>query len=133
MMEVPKVAPVTFPEPSIGATPILPLAQVPPPPSDSVFVNPRQIPSGPLIGDGKGFTVMVSYARQLPGVVYVIIVVPDVEPNNDPDNELMTAIPVDPLTHVPPVRPSLRLMIEPTQTLSGPDTATGIAYTVTVT
>ena len=119
--------------PTIVATVVLPLVQVPPVvPSVKVIEEPAQTAASPPIEDGSGFTVMVSAVLHPVTSVYVIEVVPADTPVKVPDALTMVAAVVALLVHVPPVMPSVKEEVEPTHTTAEPDTADGKALTVTI-
>jgi hypothetical protein len=67
---VPADTPVTTPVPeTIVATPVLLLAQVPPPASLNAVVNPAQTVGVPDIADGSGLTVLTAVAMHPVGKV----------------------------------------------------------------
>jgi len=59
-------------------------------------------------------------------------VVPKATPVTTPEPEATVAMPVLPLTHVPPDVASVRLVLAPTHTLVMPVIAFGVKLTVTV-
>lgn len=61
-----------------------------------------------------------------------MVEVPKAIPVTTPVVELMVAVPVLPLTHVPPGIPSLKPIVDPTQTALGPDMGNGSGLMVTV-
>jgi len=61
--ELPTEAPVTTPEVPTVAFELL-LLQVPPPTSESEMDWPLQTEAGPVMAEGKGFTVTVAMALQ---------------------------------------------------------------------
>ena len=61
--------PVTIPVEPTVATAVLPLVQVPPPPSVRVVVAPMQACRTPVIGDGEETTDTVVVAAHPPGRV----------------------------------------------------------------
>jgi hypothetical protein len=79
---------------------------------------------------GSGFTVTASMEKQ-PNVdvVYVIMEVPAATPETSPP-EVMVAILVLPLAHVPPGVISLRLVVPPTHTAAVPKGVVGGGFTV---
>ena len=130
---VPADTPVTTPLllPTL-ATPVAPLAHTPPlVASVRVVVNPTHTLVVPPIAAGLAFTVTVATARQPVLNVYVIIVVPAVRPVTTPVETPIVATPVLPLVHVPPLVASVRVVVAPTQALSVPPMAAGLAFTVT--
>ena len=58
--------------------------------------------------------------------------VPDTTPVTIPVLAPTVAIDVVPLVHVPPVVPSVKVMVVPAQKAAEPDTADGKALTVTI-
>ena len=60
IIDVPRATPVTVPEASIVATPVLLLVQVPPDVASlRVVVPPVHVTTEPAIGSGSGFTTML--------------------------------------------------------------------------
>ena len=64
MVAVPLVTPKTLPKLETVATPVLPLVQLPRPPSVSAIDDPTQTLFGPVIGDGVETTDTVVLAEQ---------------------------------------------------------------------
>ena len=60
MFAVPELTPVTFPEPSTVALPLLLLHMPPGVASVKLVINPVQTADVPLISDGNGLTVTVT-------------------------------------------------------------------------
>ena len=129
--------PVTMPvaEPTV-ATAVLLLTHAPPEDtSDKVIVVPEQTTLGPVIADGSGFTVMTVVAMQPVARVYVdtqVLGIPTIAPVAIPEDEPMVAIAVLLLLHVPPVGASLNVIVDPEQTLLGPEIFPGNGFTVIV-
>ena len=121
--------PVTRPAVDIVATVVVTLLHTPPPvASDNVSVKPSQIGALPRIAAGNGFTVTIAVCKQPVPNSYVIIAVPADTPVTPPV-ALTVAEPV--LLHVPLPVASVKLVVEPTQTLSVPVIAAGAGFTVT--
>ena len=128
--EVPTPAPVTNPVDDIVATEVVTLLQTPPPmASVSVSVNVWHIGALPDMAVGCGFTVTTAVAKQPPAIEYVIVAVPADTPVTTPV-ALTVAVPV--LVHVPLPVASVRLVVDPAQTLSVPVMTAGCGFTVTV-
>lgn len=127
----PVIAPDVLPMVAIEKSLLL---QVPPAvASVSVEVAPVQMFSEPpmLATVGSGFTVTVAERLQPVERVYVIAEVPDERPDTIPEEDPIDAD--DPAAvHVPPDVASLRVVVDPTHTLSVPVMATGSGLTVTV-
>ena len=86
--------------------------------------------AAPLIGDGNGFTVMITDAMQPPAIVYVTIEVPAFIPVTLP--MLFTvATDVGALFHVPPVVASFKVVVDVTQIFGVPEIVAGVGFTVT--
>ena len=114
---MPEDTPVTAPVPLITvATAVLPLAQVPPVvPSVNVIVVPAQNAVEEEIADGVVLTVIIVVTAHPVPSEYVIIDVPDKTPVTTPVLLPTVATVVVPLDQVPPVVPSVNVMVEPAQ------------------
>lgn len=132
---VPGDTPVTMPLPApTVATELVPLVHVPlEDASESAIVDVTQVSVDPVIGDAIGNTVTVFTAIQpVIGLVYVIVVVPELTPTARPP-EVMKAIVVVLELHVPPVVASLNCADVPSQKPLTPTIAAGTGLMVTVT
>ena len=116
-MDVPDATPVTIPAPvPTVATVVVLLAQVPPVvPSVKVIVEPAQNAVEEEIADGVVLTVTTAVAVHPVPSDYVIIDVPDKTPVTTPVLLPTVATVVVPLDQVPPVVPSVNVMVEPAQ------------------
>lgn len=136
---VPAETPVTFPEASMLPVAGLPLLHVPPVVASASVTNaPVHTDEGPVMAatTGSVFTVTVAVAVQVFVPVYVITEVPGLTPVTRPLPDPTVAIPVLPLTHVPPPGVPVSVVVAPVveaggQTVSDPDIE-GDAITVTV-
>jgi len=130
---VPDTTPVTIPvlAPTV-ATDVVPLVQVPPVvPSVKVMVVPAQKAAAPDIADGKALTVTVPVALQPLLSVYEMTEVPDDTPVTTPVVPATVATLVVPLVQVPPVVPSVNVIVDPAQNADAPAMVAGEALTVT--
>jgi hypothetical protein len=134
--DVPGVTPVTRPLLFTVATDGVALLHVPPGVASlNVVDDPAQILVVPVIAASDVKTFNVEVDVQLP-ITYVIAVLPAAIPVTVADVPLLVivAIVVLPLLyHVPPGVASLKVIVEPAQTLPGPVIAAGCVPTVTVT
>lgn len=106
--------------------------QVPPGDAvDSVIVDPEQTDVGPVIGGAADTTVTTSWAAQ-PPTVYLIVVVPGVDPITIPVKAPTEATVTGVLVHTPPAVVLVSVMVAPTQTLDGPLMAEGNGFTVII-
>ena len=134
IIDVPDVAPVTMPVvPPIVACVVL-LLQVPPVgDEDNVVVDPMQTVAVPVITPGFGFTVTVSVTEQPVKVeVWVMITAPGDTPLSvlvDP-GVVTVAIPGILLLQLP-LDGSESVIVDPLQTVVGPEMAGGLGLTVT--
>jgi len=109
---------------------ILLLAQVPPGvASVSVMSVLAHKLSGPVIAEGKAFTVIRYVAAGHPEIVYEMKVVPTLSP------ETMPVVSTDPTegalqAHVPPASESNNVILDPTHKLLAPAIAEGKLFTV---
>ena len=111
---------------------VLPLLQVPPVVVfPNVVISPEQTVVVPEIAEGKGFVVTTLLVVQPVASVYVMTEVPGATPVTRPEPATMVAVAVLLLLHVPPVAPSFRFVVRPTQTTAVPDIAGGNGLTVT--
>ena len=131
---MPDDTPVTDPEPlTTVATEVLPLDHVPPVvPSVNVIVEPAQNGDDAEIATGVVLTVTTVVAVQPVPREYVIIDVPDNTPVTTPVPETTVATVVVPLDQVPPVTPSVNVIVVPAQNGEDADMADGAAVTVTI-
>ena len=132
-MAVPADAPVTTPvPPTTVATVVPPLVQVPPVvPSVNVIVEPTQNDEDAGILDGAALTVIIVVTVQPVPNEYVISDVPDNTPVTTPVPAIVATV-VVPLVHVPPVVPSVKVIVEPAQNEDEAGIADGSPFTVTV-
>jgi len=130
---VPEDTPVTTPVPlTTVAIVVLPLAHVPPVvPSVTVIVEPTQNGEDAEIADGVVLTVTIVVAVQPVPSEYVITDVPDNTPVTTPVLLTTVATVVVPLDQVPPVVPSVNVIVVPEQNADEADMADGNAFTVT--
>jgi hypothetical protein len=125
---------VTIPvsEPTV-AIEVLLLLQVPPGVILLKFaVVPTQADKGPVIRAGSGFTVITAVAMQPEESIYVITVVPAETPVTTPVEGPTVATAVFELLHTP-VPGAVKVIVDPTQTLPGPEIGPAPMLTVTVT
>lgn len=102
IVALPAETPVASPDVLIVATPLLLLAQVPPPSALlSVVVLFTHTLSVPAITDGNALTVNEAVLRQPVLNVYEIVAMPGVIPVTTPEAST-NAVPGAPLSHVPP-------------------------------
>lgn len=128
----PALTPVTTPEPA-PTDPVVGTLLVHVPPDDAslnVVVKPTHTFVTPVIAAGSGLTVTGVVAKQPVPKVYEIIGVPVANPATIP-----VPAPTDPsagllLLHVPPVVPSLNVVVEPTHTFVVPVITAGLGLTV---
>ena len=116
------------------ATPVLPLAHVPPEDASVRVMEkpPAQTVPGPLMLPGTGLTVNTVTDVQPPiGRVYVTAVVPEASAESMPEVEPIVAVTVLPLLHVPPMAGSVSGVNEPWHTGLVPTIASGEVLTVT--
>jgi len=130
---VPDDTPVTTPVPlTTVAIVVLPLAHVPPVvPSVKVIVEPTQNGEDAGIANGVVLTVTIVVAVQPVPSEYVIIEVPDNTPVTTPVPLTTVAMVVVPLDQVPPVVPSVNVIVVPEQNGDEAEIADGIELTVT--
>ena len=103
----------------IVATVVVLLVHVPPfGLSDKVILLPMHTAPGPLIAPGAAITVTTKVAAEHPPAAYAIVAVPLATPVTTPPATVATV--VLELLHVPPVVASVKLIVDPTQTLCGP-------------
>lgn len=108
------------------------LLHVPPPVTFvSVVVSPEHIVVLPVIAAGNGFTVMPIVRKHPVPIVYVIVAGPPGAPPYTVPILSTDAITTLVVVHVPPVVPSVKLIVDPTQTAVGPIIGTGNGFTVT--
>ena len=133
MTAVPADAPVTTPVPPTAvATVVPPLVQVPPVvPSVNVIVEPTQNDEDAGMVDGAALTVIIVVAVQPVPNEYVISDVPDNRPVTTPVPAIVATV-VVPLVHVPPVVPSVRVIVVTAQNEDEAGIADGSPFTVTV-
>jgi len=125
IVEVPATRPFTSPMDEIVATAGLLLTHDPPGvASNNEAVKPAHILSVPVIGAVVGFTVSVVVAVQPVGMVYVMVVVPDVLPVTSPPASIVATGGLL-LAHVPPVSTSLSDDVAPIHTFRLPAIACG--------
>ena len=111
---------------------VLPLVHVPPVvPSVNEIVEPTQNGEDAEIADGVVLTVIIVVAVQPVPREYVIIDVPDITPVTTPVPLTTVATVVVPLDQVPPVVPSVNVMVVPEQNGEEPGIADGSTFTVT--
>ncbi len=122
-------APVTLPDPSTVALPLLAHHAPPVVTSLKVIVVPAQIPLAPVIIAGLLFTVIVVVALHDVPVAYTTVMVPAVIPLTTPPALIEPAGPL--LLHVPPAVAFDRLIVIPSHTLVAPRIEPGNAFTVT--
>lgn len=130
---MPALTPVSTPVAAvIVATDPLELIQVPP---VAVFVNvvvaPMHPDPAPEIVPGVPFTVVVTVAAVPHPVLYDIMLVPAVMPDNKPVEGLMVAVVGALLLHVPPVSVLLRVVVPPAHKLVVPVIPAGPPFIVT--
>jgi len=116
-------------EPTV-ATEVLELVQVPVGALDSVTELPTQTCDVPDITDGSGCTVTIRVAKQPPGIVYVITVVPGAIPTTTP-LVLTVAIVKVPELQVPPDVVFASVVEDPRQNSGTPVMVAGVGLTVT--
>ncbi len=136
---LPVTIPVTIPVDPTVATEVTLLLHVPPDvASVRLVVDPWHTLGVPRITAGSGFTVTVLDVVQPLVAVYVIsavagVLLPVTTPPTVPVIRFTVAIPVAPLTQVPTgPAGSLKLVVEPWQTVSVPVMPGGEAVTFTV-
>jgi hypothetical protein len=131
---VPEDTPVTTPVPLITvATAVLPLAQVPPVvPSVNVIVEPAQNAVEEEIADGVVLTVIIVVTAHPVPSEYVIIDVPDKTPVTTPVLLTTVATVVVPLDQVPPLVPSVNVIVEAEQNAVEVEIVAGSGFTVTI-
>src|ERR1035437_9634616 len=107
---------------------------VPPPPPDAVMVVLPQKTPAPLTVTtaGNGLTVSTVVALHPVPRVYFIVDVPAATPVTTPAPETVTFV-VLLLLHTPPAVASLKVVVEPLQTLVAPAIAAGKGFIVTIT
>jgi hypothetical protein len=132
IIAVPEDTPVTTPVPLITvAIPVLALAHVPPVvPSVNVMVEPTQTGDDPGIVDGVVLTVTMVVVVQPVPREYVISDVPDMIPATTPVPPTTVATVVVPLVHVPPVVPSVNVIVVPEQKADEVEMVPGNVFTV---
>ena len=128
----PTVTPLTVPVAATVAIEVLPLLHVPPAiMSPNEVVAPAHTFADPVITAGSGFVVTIVVAEQLFDVLYVItarppvappVTIPDAEPTDATDKEL--------LLHVPLGVTSDSVVVAPEQALVTPVIPAGDAFTV---
>ena len=107
------------------------LLHVPPPVASlNVVENPLHIVNVPVIAAGTGFTVAAAVVMQPVGKAYVIVGLPAATPVTMPLPVPTVAKPVLLLLHVPPVVPSLSVVVWLTQTDMVPVMPAGSGLTV---
>ena len=133
MTAVPDDTPVTTPvPPTTVATVVPPLVHVPPVvPSVNVIVEPTQNDEDAGIVDGAALTVIIVVTVQPVPNEYVISDVPDNTPVTTPVPAIVATV-VVPLVHVPPVVPSVKVIVVPAQNEDEAGIADGKPFTVTV-
>jgi hypothetical protein len=97
-----------------------------------VILAPTHTVPRPVIGNGSGFTVMVTVEVQPVASVYEITVVPIDTPVTTPVSEPTVATDTFVLLHVPPDVTSLRVITDPAQTEVGPVIGEGDGLTVII-
>ena len=113
----------------IGAiTPLLLLHEPPGVASVRFIVDPTHTEVDPVIGPGNGFTISVAVTEH-PTRVYVMVSSPAFMAVTKPVPGTIVAL-VLLLLHVPPVVPSLSVVVEPTHIDELPVIATGVGFTV---
>ena len=130
---MPEDTPVTTPVPlTTVATAVLPLAQVPPVvPSVNVIVVPAQNAVEEEIADGVVLTVIIVVTAHPVPSEYVIVDVPDNTPVTTPVLLTTVATVVVPLDQVPPLVPSVKVIVEPAQNAVEVEIVPGTELTVT--
>ena len=98
---------------------------------DIVMLDPTQVDDGPTIGGAAETTVTTSCAAQ-PPTVYLIVVVPGVDPVTIPLSAPTVATVTGVLVQSPPGVLLLREIVAPTHTLVGPLMADGNGFTVII-
>jgi hypothetical protein len=133
MVTVPAAAPITRPLPGVmvAMDGLLLLHNPPEVTSDIVVDVPTHMPDTPVITAGLEFTVTCCEVAQLPGIVYTIVELPAEMPVSKPDAEPIVATPVEPLVHVPPLKPSVSVVLPPIQIANDPLIGVGLWFTVT--
>jgi hypothetical protein len=117
-MALPDTTPVVAPTEAINE--LLLLHEPPEVASLRVVVAPAHIDAVPRIDVGELPTVIVTVFVQPGTVVYVTLVVPTLRPAKTPLVEPMVPTDVLLLLHVPPDVASLRVVVEPRQTVVEP-------------
>ena len=97
---------------------------------DSVIVPPAQTVEGPVIDVDNEVTEMTFVARQPLPSLYVMVVVPSAIPVTTPDVKPIVATALLLLLHVPPDVESERVIVDPTQTVEGPEIGFALAVMV---
>jgi len=111
----------------------VPLDHVPPVvPSVKVIVEPAQNEVEVEIAAGDEFTVTTVVAEHPVPSAYVMRAVPEDTPVTTPVLLTTVATPVLPLDHVPPVVPSVNVIVEPAQNEVDVEIAAGVVLTVTI-
>jgi hypothetical protein len=131
MVAVPGNTPVIIPvDPPIVTVPVI-LLQVPPGDvSLKLVVKPTHVFRFPVIAPGKALTVTVASAAQPVGNEYEIVAVPADMPVTTPVVPVV-AIVVALLLHTPPPEGSLKVVVNPGQTVMTPFIGNGPRLTVT--
>ena len=129
---VPALTPVTLPDPSVVAVPVLLLLQVPPPVTSlNDTVAPVHSAIAPCTGAGFAFTVTLLTAIQPVGALYVIFTVPAATAVTIPVLLPTVAVNMLLLLHTPlPV--SERVVVVPAHNTKLPVAVCGLALTITV-
>jgi len=111
----------------------VPLDHVPPVvPSVKVIVEPAQNEVEVEIAAGDEFTVTTVVAEHPVPSAYVMRAVPEDTPVTTPVLLTTVAAPVLPLDHVPPVVPSVNVIVEPAQKEVEVEMAAGLVLIVTI-
>jgi len=115
------------------ATDVEPLVHVPPVvPSVKVMADPTQKANEVEMATGVVLTVIIVVTEQPVPSEYVINEVPENTPVTIPELAPIVATVVVPLVHVPPVVPSVSVIVEPAQNEDEVEIAVGKALTVTI-
>lgn len=131
MVVVPPDAPYSTPDPEIVPTAGVLLLHTPPGLALlSVVVWSSHTVGAPVIGEGRPFTVTTAVVIQPVGAVYVIVAVPVVAPAVHTPPDVIVAVPVALLLHVPPVVALLSGADWPTHSDIVPVIADGSVFTV---
>ena len=133
-MATPAVSPLTRPVVNPTAAVVMALLLQLPPAVGSVrlTVDPIHTADAPLIAPGCGLTLMPLVAVQPVPNEYVIVAVPGLTPVTSPVAELMAAIAVLLLLHVPPAVALVKVVVVPAHSPDTPLMAEGTATTVIV-